>query len=278
MWKKLFTATLSGAFILNFAQQGNREKLSAYLDSLAVRHKAVGSYALATGNEPNFVKMTGFADAEKQQKANMNTQYRIGSVSKIFTAVLVMKAVEENKLSPNTKLSEFFPAIENAPKITVAQLMQHRTGIHNLTDEKEYWDYHQKPMTEKDMVAIIQKYKSDFAPGEKHAYSNSNYILLGYILEKVYKKSYAELLQDKISKPLKLSLTKVGGKIDPTKNQAHAYYYKNGIYERNPETDMSVPIGAGNIISTPTELLKFVIALENGKIISQKMPCGDEGF
>ncbi len=278
MWKKLFTAALSGAFILNFAQQGNREKLSAYLDSLAARHKAVGSYAIATGNEPDFVKVTGFADAEKQQKANMNTQYRIGSVSKIFTAVLVMKAVEEKKLSLDTKLSDFYPAIENSPRITVAQLMQHRTGIHNLTDEKEYWDYHQKPMTEKDMVAIIQKYKSDFAPGEKHAYSNSNYILLGYILEKVYKKSYAELLQDKISKPLKLSLTKVGGKIDPAKNQAHAYYYKNGVYERNPETDMTIPIGAGNIISTPTELLKFIIALENGKIISQKSLAAMKDF
>ena len=278
MWKKLFTAALSGAFILNFAQQGNREKLSAYLDSLAARHKAVGSYAIATGNEPDFVKVTGFADAEKHQKANMNTQYRIGSVSKIFTAVLIMKAVEEKKLSLDTKLSDFYPAIENSPKITVAQLMQHRTGIHNLTDEKEYWEYHQNPKTENELVSIIQKYKSDFSPGEKHAYSNSNYILLGYILEKVYKKSYAELLQDKIAKPLKLSLTKVGGKIDPAKNQAHAYYYKNGVYEKNPETDMSIPIGAGNIISTPTELLKFVIALENGKIISQKSLAAMKDF
>lgn len=269
MKTKLFALAFAGLASFCYSQQGNREKLSAYLDSLAVHHKAIGSYALATNGKPDFVKVTGFADVETQQKANMNTQYRIGSVSKIFTAVLVMKTVEEKKLTLQTKLSEFYPSVPNASQITVEQMLQHRTGIRNLTDEEEYWSYHQKPQTEKQMVDIIAKYKSDFAPGEKHSYSNSNYILLGYILEKIYKKPYADLIQTKIAKPLKLNLTGVGGKIDPSKNQANSYLFNNNQFEKTVETDMSVPVGAGNLVSTPTELLKFIIALDEGKLVSK---------
>lgn len=269
MYNKLFAVAFSGLVSLCYAQQGNREKLAGYLDSLAVHHKAMGSYAMATGGKPDFVKVTGFADVETKQKANMNTQYRIGSVSKIFTAVLVMQAVEEKKLSLQTKLSEFYPAIPNASKITVEQMLQHRSGIRNLTDEAEYWDYHLKLQTEKQITDTITKYASVFAPGEKHEYSNSNYILLGYILEKVNKKSYADLIQTKIAKPLKLTLTRVGSKISGSENQANSYIYNADKFDKNTETDMSVPIGAGNLISTPTELLKFIIALENGKLVSK---------
>lgn len=269
MKTKLFAVVLAGVASFCYAQQGNREKLSAYLDSLAVHHKAVGSFALATNGKPDFVKVTGFSDVESQQKANMNTQYRIGSVSKIFTAVLVMKAVEEKKLTLQTKLSDFYPSVPNAAQITVEQMLQHRTGIHNLTDEEEYWTYHEKPQTGKQMVDIIAKYKSDFAPGAKNSYSNSNYILLGYILEKVYKTPYADLIQTKIVKPLKLNLTRVGGKINPSENQANSYLFTDNQFEKTGETDMSVPIGAGNLISTPTELLKFIIALDEGKLVSK---------
>ena len=92
----------------------------------------------------------------------MNTQYRIGSISKTFTAVLIMKAIEDKKLSLNTKLSDFYPEIENANKISIEQLLQHRTGIHNLTDDKEYWTYNTKPQTESSLISIIKKYKTAF--------------------------------------------------------------------------------------------------------------------
>ncbi|MFN1215406.1 serine hydrolase domain-containing protein [Chryseobacterium kwangjuense] len=276
--KRVFLVAATSVSCIMFAQNSNRQKLADYLDSLSVHHKVMGSFAFAENGQPTFLKVTGFSDAAKQQKANMNTQYRIGSISKTFTAVLVMKAVEDKKLNLDTKLSQFFPEIENADKISIANLLQHRTGIHNLTDEAEYWNYNTAPQTEESLVSIIKKYKSDFQPGTKYEYSNSNYILLGFILEKVYKKTYAQLIQDKIAAPLKLTLTQVGGKIDPSKNQALSYVYSNGTYEPWQETDMSVPGGAGNIISTPTELLKFIIALENGKLITKNSLSQMKGF
>lgn len=261
----LFAVSFSSAA---FSQGNVKERFSNYLDSLNAHHKVMGSFAFANNDQPTFIKVTGFADAEKQQKANMNTQYRIGSISKTFTAVLVMKAAEDKKLSLKAKLSDFFPEIANANQITIENLLQHRSGIHNITDEAEFLNIYTKSQTKDQLLSLIKKYPSDFAPGSKYSYSNSNYILLGLILEKVYKQSYADLIKNKISKPLKLSLTEVGGKINSNKNQAKSYQFL-GIYQPLPETDMSVPIGAGSIISTPSDLLKFIIGLENGKLISK---------
>jgi D-alanyl-D-alanine carboxypeptidase len=267
MFKKLLLLSAISLSTTAFSQNNVKEKLGNYLDSLFVHHKVMGSFAFAENNQPTFIKVVGFSDIETKQKANMNTQYRIGSISKTFTAVLIMKAVEDKKLSLDKKLSDFYPDIPNADKITIEDLLQHRTGIHNLTNEAEYWQYNKQPQTESNLVNIIKKYKSDFEPGLKHEYSNSNYILLGFILEKAYKKSYADLIKDKIVRPLKLTLTEVGGKIDTSKNQAKSYQFTNGNYQISSETDMSIPIGAGNIISTPTELLKFILGLEQGKLI-----------
>lgn len=270
MFKKLLLLSTISVSGLAFSQRNVKEKLSNYFDSLFVHHKVMGSFAFAENDRPTFVKVIGFADVEKKQKANVNTQYRIGSISKAFTAVLVMKAVEKKRISLEQKLVEFYPEIPNADKIKIENLLQHRTGIHNLTDEPEFAQYYTKPQTGDDLVNTIKKYKSDFEPGSKHEYSNSNYVLLGLILEKVYRKSYAELIKSKICRPLKLTLTEVGGKIDTSKDQAKSYQYFNGTYLMAPETDMSVPIGAGNIVSTPRELLQFILGLENGKIITKE--------
>lgn len=270
MFKKLLFLSAIGISGMIFSQNTVKDKMSNYLDSLFVHHKVMGSFAFAEDNQPTFVKVVGFADAEKSQKANVNTQYRVGSISKTFTAVLIMQAVEDKKISLNKKLSDFYPEIPNADQITIEHLLQHRTGIHNLTDEGEYLQYNTKPQTETDLINIIKKYKSDFEPGSRHEYSNSNYILLGFILEKISKKSYAELVKTKIAKPLKLTLTEVGGKIDPSKNQAKSYQFVNGKYVASSETDMSIPIGAGNIISTPRELLTFILGLEQGKLIKKE--------
>jgi D-alanyl-D-alanine carboxypeptidase len=270
MFKKLLFLSAISFSNIAFSQQSVKEKLGNYFDSLFVHHKVMGSFAIAEDNRPTFIKVVGFSDVEKKQKANVETQYRIGSISKMFTAVLMMKAVEEKKISLDKKLSDFYPEIPNADKITIENLLQHRTGIHNLTNEAEYWQYNTKPQTESSLVNIIKKYKSDFEPGSKYEYSNSNYILLGFILEKIYKKTYAELIKSKITKPLKLTLTEVGGKIDTSKNQAKSYEFTNGKYELSSETDMTIPIGAGNIISTPRDLLNFILGLEQGKLVKKE--------
>ncbi|WP_312076498.1 serine hydrolase domain-containing protein [Chryseobacterium sp.] len=270
MFRKIVFLSAISVSAVAFSQQNLKQKLGNYLDSLYAHQKMMGSFAIAEDGKSTFQHVVGFSDVDKKLKANINTQYRVGSISKTFTAVLMMKAVEENKIYLSQKLSDFYPEIPNAKKITIENLLQHRSGIHNLTDENEYLQYYTQKKSEKELIDIIKKYDSDFNPGIQFQYSNSNYILLGFILEKVYKKSFADLVKEKISKPLKLSLTEVGGKINSDKNQAKSYSFQNGLYNLAPETDMSIPIGAGDIISTPSELLKFILGLENGKLITKE--------
>lgn len=271
MLRKCLLFMSVGIFASAFSQSVNTKKLDEYFQILEQNHKVMGSFAIAKDDKIVYSKAIGFSEAENRKKADQNTVYRIGSISKTFTSVLVMKAVEEGKMKLTDTLAKFFPEIKNADKITIENLLQHTSGIHNFTDDvQDYYSYSTKPVSEKDLVAKIQKGGSDFEPGAESSYSNSNYVLLGFILEKIYKKPYAVLVGEKISKPLDLKFTKVGEKIDPSKNVAYSYKYHNSQYEKSWETDMSVPIGAGNLVSTPSELLKFMIALANGKLVKNE--------
>ncbi|ASK30199.1 D-alanyl-D-alanine carboxypeptidase [Chryseobacterium sp. T16E-39] len=270
MFKKIFFCVSIGAFNFGFGQNIDREKLDNYFKTLDKEHKVMGSFAIADHGKVIYSNAIGFSDVESKRKADFNTVYRIGSITKTFTAVLIMKAVEEKKVTLDTNLSQFFPQIKNAEKIKIEYLLNHRSGIHNFTDDDLYATYYQQAVSEEKLIDIIQKAGSDFEPGTKFSYSNSNYSLLGIILEKVYKKRYAQIIEGYIAKPLQLKYTKVGGKIDPSKNEANSYTYENGNYIKSPETDMSVPIGAGNLVSTPSELVIFMNGLTSGKLISKE--------
>lgn len=97
MLKKLLFLSVISLSMTVFSQTNLKQKLAGYIDSLFVHHKVMGSFAFAENDRPTFIKVVGFADVEKNQKANVNTQYRIGSISKTFTAVLIMKAFEEKR-------------------------------------------------------------------------------------------------------------------------------------------------------------------------------------
>ncbi|MBT2622744.1 serine hydrolase domain-containing protein [Chryseobacterium sp. ISL-6] len=270
MLKKILFCVSIGVFSLNFGQNINKEKLDSYFKTLDKEHRVMGSFAIADHGKVIYTNTIGFSDVESNKKADINTIYRIGSITKTFTAVLIMKAVESKKLTLDTRLSQFFPQIKNAEKIKIEYLLDHRSGIHNFTDDGLYMTYYLQPISQEKLIDIIQKAGSDFEPGSKFSYSNSNYSLLGFILEKVYKKSYTQLIEEYITAPLQLKYTKVGGKIEPSKNMANSYTYQNNNYVKSPETDMSVPLGAGNLVSTPSELITFMDGLVSGKLISKE--------
>src|SRR5690606_7896195 len=123
-----------------------------YFEALEQNDKFMGSVSVSRNGEIIYKKSAGFADVERKIKATDKTKYRIGSISKSFTAVLVLKAVENNKLELDTTIDKWFPTIPNADKITVKQLLNHRSGIHNFTDDNDYlnWNTHRK--TEKEMI------------------------------------------------------------------------------------------------------------------------------
>jgi len=256
--------------LISFAglsQNIDKIKLDAYFDTLANNNIFMGSVAVYQNNELLYAKSIGFVDVEQGLKANENSKYRIGSISKTFTAVLIFKAIEENKLNLNQTIDKFFPTIKNANKITIEQLLYHRSGIHDFT-ARNWLRWNTQTKTEQEMIEMISKGGIDFKPDTKTKYSNSNFVLLSYILEKIYNKPYSEILEEKIIKPLGLKNTYYGKRIDVEDNECKSYKYRKGWKIEN-ETDMSIPSGAGSIVSTPIDLVLFSEALFSGKLVSE---------
>lgn len=257
--------------VLNFctnAQTDPYKKLTAYFNVIDTNNKFMGSAALIQNGIITYQNAVGMCNVANATKNNIFTKFRVGSISKTFTAVLIMQAIEEKKINLTDNIFKYYPTIKNAKKITISNLLNHHSGIHNFTNDSIYTTYNTRPKTELQMVAIIAKAGVDFEPNTKAAYSNSNYILLSYILQKIYKKNYAEILNAKIIKPLKLVNTFVGKNINVKNNEANSYNFNAGLWVKETETDMSIPMGAGNIVSTPTDLVLFAHALFNNKLIN----------
>ncbi|WP_207532421.1 serine hydrolase domain-containing protein [Desertivirga arenae] len=267
MKKNILTSILlSFTSFLGFSQSLDKEKLNSYFDALEKSNRFMGSVAVSRNGEVIFTRSVGFADVETKTKANEKSRYRIGSITKTFTATLVMIGVENKKILLDQTLDNYFPDIKNAAKISIRNLLNHRSGIHNITDDASYLGYHTQPKTQTELLDLITKAGSDFEPDSKMAYSNSNYILLTFILEKSFGKPYHELLKEYITKPIGLADTYVGSKIN-LQNKETSSYTSGENWMKSTETDPAIPLGAGFIVSTATDLVKFLDALFAGKVL-----------
>ena len=280
--KRIF-ATLSFCFLISaaYCQSVNTAKLDSLFNALQANNNFMGTMAIAVDGKIAYKNSIGKADMESGKEIKTDTKFRIGSISKMFTSVMIFKAIEEKKITLDQTIGQYFPGIENAQKITIDNLLNHRSGIHNFTNDPEYLSYNTQPKSEAELIEIILKGKSDFEPGSKAEYSNSNYVLLSIILEKLYKRNFSDLLKEKITKPLGLKNTYVGGKINIANNECYSYKFSQ-TWIRETETDMSIPLGAGAIVSNTSDLLHFIESLFGGKIISvgslEKMKTVKEGL
>lgn len=254
--------------IAGFAQNFNKEKLDTYFNTLEKYNKFMGSVAVSKDGNLIYSKSVGYSNVDNKIKANEHTTYKIGSISKTFTSVLVFKAIEKRKLKLNQTIDVFFPNLENAKSITIKHLLYHQSGIFNFTNKEEYLTWNLKPKSRKEMLEIISKNASTFKPGSNSEYSNSNYLLLSYILEDIFKKPYSEILDYFIVKPLNLTRTYLGNfKAD---NLSSSSYTFAEYWTKEPETDVSITLGGGGIVSNPTDLVKFSDALFSNKIVKAK--------
>jgi D-alanyl-D-alanine carboxypeptidase len=249
-----------------FAQTFNKAKLDSLLDGLAANNKVMMSVAVSRNGQPLYSRAIGYSWlSPAQMAANIKTKYRIGSISKIFTATIIFQLIEVGKLELSTPLSKFYPQLPYAEKITIAQMLNHSSGIHSFTADSDFPSWLNQKKTPEQLITKMMK--ADFEPGTKHQYSNSNFIILGYIIEKLDKKPYPVALKERISSKIGLKDTYYGGKITAANNEANSYLWQGG-WKPDTESDMSIPGGAGGIVSTPNNLVKFMNALFNGKLVS----------
>lgn len=267
--------------LITYGQNNEYSKLDSLFTILQENDRFFGSVAVSQGGKIIYSKALGYADLKTKTANNKETKFRIGSISKTFTATLIMKAVELGHLNLDDSIDNYFPRVQNAKEITVRHLLNHRSGISNFTD-RNYMNWHTVPITQAALLDTILTKGIDFEPNTDYAYSNSNYVLLTFILEKAFDKAYDQILQQYILDPLKLDNTNYGSVINPIENEAISYYM-GSEWNEHSQDDMSIPLGAGGIVSTPIDLCRFIEGLFKGQLIShesleQMKPVGDQSY
>ncbi|NMH88680.1 serine hydrolase domain-containing protein [Flavivirga algicola] len=258
---------------IGFSQNNTYKQLDSLLELLYENNQVMGSLSILQKGKPVYNKSVGYQyiNQNDNKLATIDTKYRIGSITKTFTATLIFQLVDEGKIKLEDKLSNYFPQVTNASKITIANLLNHTSGIFNITNDENFYTWMQKATTQEEMLAKILKHDVVFQPGEKHEYSNTNYVLLGYILERIENKSYKTILKERIVEKLHLKNTYYGSSIDISKNECLSYYNENdAIWQEDNQTHMSVPGGAGGIVSNPSDIVVFINALFHNKLMSKE--------
>lgn len=251
------------------AKEINSAKLDSLITAIESHNRGMGSLSVFKDGKELYQRSFGYADIERGIEADEETIYRIGSISKTYTATLIMKLIEQGELSLETKLDKFFPQIYNAPEITIKQMLGHRSGITNFTSAPDYLEWSVERHSKEQLLERIIDGGSSFAPGSNFAYSNSNYMLLAYIAEELTGKSYVTLIDEMIATPCGLKSTYVSEKLNPLKHEALSYI-KQRDWERQPETDAGVLVGAGSLSATSTEVNIFLSELLSGRLLSEE--------
>lgn len=266
--KKLFSIIWICFIMATVSAQGlDHEKLNNYFETLAENNKLMGSITMANEGKIIYQKAFGYANIDQNIPLSNDSRFRVGSITKMFTAALILKAIEEGKIRLDETIEGFFPELKNSEIISISQLMNHRSGIHSFTSDPDYLSWNTEYRPRESLYGTILKGGSDFEPDTNASYSNSNYVLLTWILEDLYKESYPDLLSKYITGPLQLRNTYMGKKTSIADHEVFSYKFV-GEWIKESETDMSIPLGAGAIVSTTADLTKFIEGLFAEKIIS----------
>ena len=215
-------------------------------------------------------KAFGMADLELNVPMKTDIVFRIGSISKQFTAISILQLMEKGKLGlqdPITSYVADYPS--SGQKVTIEHLLTHTSGIVNVTGMKNFGDIKRKDLSTTEVIDFFKNEPLEFEPGSKWSYSNSGYILLGHIIEKVSGMSYAQYLDENIFKPCGMSNSFLGDDVKIIKNRASGYA-KAGEQTVNANfISMAIPHGAGGIVSTVGDLYKWNRALLEYKMVSR---------
>ncbi|MFN8355130.1 MAG: serine hydrolase [Spirosomataceae bacterium] len=255
------------------AQSFNKPKLDSLLTNLDSEQQGMGCVTITQQGKVLYNRAFGYEKITESQavKATPATKYRIGSISKMITATIILQLIEEGKLSLDTPLATFYPTVPNAQKITIAHLLNHRSGISDIKERQEFHsDWMNTPHTEAEVLHLIESASIKHQPDEHGEYSNSGFILLSYIVQKVGKAPYQSILNERICKKIGLKNTYYEATRGTRPNEAFSYQWQQDKWVQMPETDLSIPSGAGGIVSTTADLCRIVEAIFTYQLVSKK--------
>jgi CubicO group peptidase (beta-lactamase class C family) len=251
------------------AAQEIEQKVEAFLSAHVNSGRFSGSVLIARGGKILVSKGYGMSNYELGVKNTPQTKFRLGSITKQFTATAIMQLQEKGLLSVDDPVTKYFPAYKNAAGVTIHHLLSHTSGIPNFTN---YPDYRQTMMLSSPPEKTIEKFKDkalEFAPGEKWNYSNSGYILLGMIIEKVSGKSYEDYLKENVFNPLGMANTGYDHNATVIKDRASGYQLGSKGLVNAEYIDMTIPHAAGALYSTVEDLYTWDRALYTEKVLKK---------
>ncbi len=230
-----------------------------------------GSALVAENGKVIYKKGLGLANMEWNIPNTPETRFRLGSITKQFTAALILQLVEQGKLKLDGKLSDYLPDYRKdiGEKVTIHQLLNHTSGIPSYTGLPGFFnDVSRNPYTVSDFVKRYASNNLEFEPGSKFSYNNSGYFLLGAIVEKVTGQPYEQVLKEKILDPLGMKNTGYDHHDTLIEKRASGYQKTPDGYMNASYLDMSIPYAAGSLYSTVEDLYLWDQALYTDRVVS----------
>jgi len=247
------------------------QKLDQYINSANAVNKFNGAALIAQNGRILLEKGYGLQNVSEHLNNDTNTLFQIGSITKSFTAIVILKLQEEGKLSVYDKLNKFFPDFPKGDKITIYHLLTHTSGIHNYTDiiGEEDSAIVCYPVTKERVLKTFENKGLLFKPGKKFDYSNSGYFLLGMIIEKITGKQYETVVREIIFDPLQMTHSGFDyNKIkEINKSQGYIMLNKDSL-RTNRAVDSTVYYSAGGMYSTVTDLYRWLRAIANHQLLN----------
>jgi CubicO group peptidase (beta-lactamase class C family) len=268
MIAKLLPIPFALALMLHLSAAEPTAEIDARLAELTKAHPVAVAALVSCDGKILYEKAVGLADAEHKLAATPATKFRIGSITKQFTAAAILRLAEQGKLSIEDPLTKFFPDFPGGEKINVRMLLTHTSGLHSYTGKPSFLKDVTAPIAPEKLIASFRDDPPDFAPGASWSYCNSGYFLLGEIVAKVSGKTFADCLREQFFEPLGMKDTGIFRNDAPPAGTALGYSFADGKLTRALDWDMSWAGGAGALYSTVGDLHRWNEAVFNGRILS----------
>jgi CubicO group peptidase (beta-lactamase class C family) len=267
----LFLPAFSGPIS---AQNSKTQEIDKLLTEYYNSGKLQGSVLIGDDSGIIYEKGFGYANLELGVPNTPDTKFRIASITKTFTSLLVMQQVEEGRVKLNSKITSYIPDYpsKNGSRITIHNLLSHTSGIGHYDYVPHFFQYYSlMPYKHTDFIKLFWDRPLLSEPGTKYLYSSFNYYVLGVMLEKVTGESYAELVKKRIFDRIGMKNTAVDNQRKLEKNRASGYEKPDAGYQNATYRNMSTALATGDIISTVKDLYLYDRALYTDKLLSYRM-------
>lgn len=270
---KIVKLTFAGFILLFLSVSAYGQKLEERIDALINSQlndlKGPGGvFLVSRSGKPIYVNAFGMANLELQVPLTSDHVFQIGSMTKQFTAVGILLLAQDGLLDVQDPVSKFIPDFPNGNQITIHHLLTHTSGIRDFTKMKSIQSIANKKMSAKEMVDFFKDEPVDFSPGERFDYNNSGYVILGYLIELVSSKTYAEFIERQIFDHIEMNDSYFATDRFLISGRADGYHLKDTGYVNRTVIDFSVPFSSGSLMSTVHDLLKWQSALNETSLLN----------